>query len=112
DSLGGHPSSSQAAFIVPLPGSGHLYYVFTTSDHSSHRLLKYSVVDMCLEAGMGDVLITQKSVLLLDTITEKLTGTRHANSVDYWVVTHRFNSDAFYAYRLGPAGISPPVITH
>jgi len=113
DSLAGHPSSTQAALIVPLPGSKRLYYIFTTAAFQSpSQSLRYSVVDMCLDNGKGDVLSTQKNILLLDTVTEKLTGVRHANNTDYWILAHKFYSDAFYAYHLSPGGITASVVTH
>jgi hypothetical protein len=113
DSLNGHPSSSQAALIVPMPGSRRYYYVFTTGayQHTS-RSLMYTVVDMCLDNGLGDVLSAQKNILLLDTMTEKLTGVLHANKNDYWVIAHKFFSDAFYAFRLSSAGITTTIVSH
>jgi hypothetical protein len=36
---------------------------------------------------------------------------RHANGTDYWVVTHLFGNDAFYAYQVGAGGVGPTVIS-
>jgi len=106
-------SASQGALIVPLPNSNSLYYVFTTDD-AEHRLkngYRYSIVDMSLNNGLGDV--TTKAQLLVDTVLEKQTAILHSNCTDIWVITHEYNSDAFYAFQLTENGLtSPPVISH
>jgi hypothetical protein len=114
DSLLGNQSSTQAALILPRPGSSQYYYVFTTSDYLYQNLengFRYSVVDMCLDSGRGDVITSQKNILVLDTVAEKLTAVRHANGIDYWVLVHKYFSRSFYAYHLTSAGISATVVS-
>ncbi len=115
DSLLGHLSSTQAALIVPMPGSSRYFYVFTTDAFYQDFLkngFRYSVVDICLDGGLGDIIPTQKNILLVDTVAEKLTAVRHGNGLDYWIITHKFFSDAFYAYLLTNTGIVDTVISH
>lgn len=115
DSLLGHPSSTQAALIVPQPQSDRYFYLFTTDAFIYNNLkngLRYSVVDMCLDNGKGDIMNNAKNVLLLDTVSEKLTATRHANGIDYWIVAHKYFSDAFYSYLLTANGITDTIISH
>ena len=115
DSLFSNPSSTQGSLIVPLPGSSRYYYVFTTDAFFIDSLkygFRYSVVDMCQNNGLGEVIRNKKNVFLLDTVSEKVTGVRHTNGIDYWIITHKFRSDAFYAYLLTSAGITNTVITH
>ncbi len=115
DSLLGHWSSTQAAIIVPLPGSDEYFYVFTTDAFYGDDLrngFRYSIVDMCMDNGLGDIKPGQKNILLLDTVAEKLTAVNHANGNDYWIITHKYYSDAFYAYHLSAAGIVDTVISH
>ena len=110
----GHSSSTHAAFILPQPGSTRFYYVFTADGFFENNLqngLRYNVVDMCLNEGDGDVLVGQKNVLLMDTIAEKITAVRHSNGQDYWVITHKFFSDEFCAFRLTQNGIMDTVIS-
>lgn len=114
DSLLGHYSSTQGALIVPLPKSKRLFYVFTTDSYYENNLkngFRYSVVNICLNDSLGDVVEGQKNILLLDTVAEKLSAVRHANGTDYWVIVHKYFSDAFYAYHLTPVGIDEPVIS-
>ncbi len=112
--LMGGASSTQGAFIIPQPGSDHLYYLFTTDEyqHNLQNGLRYNIIDMCLNYGLGDVVSTKKNILLLDTVSEKMAGTNHANGADVWLVVHKYFSDAFYAYRISSNGIIETVISH
>ena len=121
DSLFGNNSSTQAALIVPLPSSSRFFYVFTVDDFCNDALkygFRYSKVDICMDNGLGDVITggveitNEKNILLLDTVAEKLTGVRHANGTDYWIIVHKYFSDAFYSYHLSATGIVDTVISH
>lgn len=115
DSLLGNYSSTQAALIVPQPGCSRYFYVFTTDDFCNNNLkygFRYSIVDICLDNGLGAVMLNQKNLKLLDTVCEKITAVRHANGIDYWVIVHKYFSDAFYSYHLSSAGIVDTVISH
>lgn len=111
--LHGFYSSSQAAAIIPDPGSHYRYYVFT--DGGSHFApnpgLYYSIVDMTLDGGMGDV--TLKNVYLQDTISEKMTAVHHCNGRDIWLIIHDCCSDdtTYHVYLISPSGISSPVVS-
>lgn len=105
--LAGNVSTTQSALIVKQPGSTGIYYVFTLGGSSG---LFYSTVDMSLAAGMGSV--TVKNIPLSGPGTEKLTGTKHCNGIDTWVVTHDFYSRAFRAILVTAGGVSSsPVLS-
>ncbi len=118
--IGGEGTATQAALIIQKPGTNNLYYVFTADQGGyccgttpqANTGIHYSIVDMTLNGGLGDV--TVKNVLLTPPpTTEKLTAVKHCNDRDYWVITHPFNSNAFNAYLVNPAGISPtPVVSN
>ena len=112
--LFGNYSSTQAALIVPQPGSNRYFYVFTTDafQDTLRNGLRYSVVDICLDGGLGDVVRNKKNIKLVDTVAEKLTAVRHSNGLDYWIIAHKYLSDAFYALQLNISGITNTVITH
>ncbi|RNI29554.1 hypothetical protein EFA69_08330 [Rufibacter immobilis] len=111
DSLKGHESSTQSALILPKPGSPHLYYLFTTDFQGQSHGLQYHLVDMSRNGGLGEVV--SKNNLIFAPVTEKLTAIRHRNGRDFWVITHRWNSSAFYAYLISPDGITfKPVESH
>ncbi|HEX2616323.1 MAG TPA: gliding motility-associated C-terminal domain-containing protein, partial [Flavobacteriales bacterium] len=113
--LAGSYSSSQSALIVPFVGDPDRYYVFTTPAQLTagggvYAGLAYSVVDMTLNGGLGDV--ATLNVLLVDQVTEHLTAIRHANGRDVWVVCHGWNSDLYHTYLVSCDGVSGPVDSH
>lgn len=115
--LWGNKSTTQAAVIVPAPGSDTLYYVFTVDAAAGkpgygtgYGGVSYSIVDITLNNGKGDV--TVKNQPLLTPTAEKICVTKHANGSDRWVLVHQWGTDAFYAYQVSASGIQPPVISH
>ncbi|HKC67656.1 MAG TPA: hypothetical protein VKG26_05460, partial [Bacteroidia bacterium] len=106
-------SSTQSDLIVRKPGSSTLFYVITCDEAGpANKGVHYSVVDMTLALGLGGVTLKNK-VLTPPPCTEKLTGARHCNGVDYWVLTHPFNSNAFNAYLLTSTGLDTvPVVSN
>jgi len=103
NALMGDLSSTQSAIIVPKPGSTDIYYIFTTDNGGGSNGLRYSIVDMSLQSGLGNV--TTKNVLLRTPVTEKLTAVQHGNNTDYWVIAHEFNTNNFLAYKITASGI-------
>ena len=102
--LKGNRTSTQAAIIVPKPNSVNLYYIFTTTALGRADGLCYSIVDMSLDGGLGD--ISTKNVLLHTPTTEKVTAVRHDNGLDYWIVTHDWHSDVFRTFLLTKDGVN------
>jgi gliding motility-associated-like protein len=108
--LFGHTSSTQSALIVKKPGNLSIYYIFTTDAQAGVNGLNYSMVDMTLNGGLGDV--TLKNSPLQIPTCEKLIGIRHCNQKDVWVVTHDWNSSCFRAFLVNEVGVNPlPVIS-
>jgi len=113
----GHCTTTQT-LIVPVPDNHTIFYVFSASpqgDFKDDYLISpkgfyYSVIDMSLNNGMGDVVL--KNQQLSNSTTEKITGTHHANGKDIWVVMHEWNNDIFRAYLITKDGLgSNPVIS-
>jgi len=110
--LYGNMTTTQSAVIVPKPGSSSIYYIFTTDWQAHPHGLCYSEVDMSLSGGLGSV-TNKKNIPLLTPTCEKITAIFHANNCYIWVLTHQYNSDAFYAYLVTSLGINTvPVISH
>lgn len=109
--LMGSGSSTQSALIVPDPGSGNIFYVFTVAPQGTPNGLRYSLVDMTRAEGLGD--LPRVNLLLVQPVAEKLAAVRHANGRDVWVLAHRWNSSAFVAYLVTAAGVqsSKPVLS-
>jgi len=113
----GMPTSTpaQSSVIVPMPSNDRYYYIFHLTTHDwkkdgkeTHGL-KYSVVDMDLDGGMGDLI--EKNNLLLEPVSEALDAVMHKNCEDVWIVVHKKGTNDFYAYLITKNGLLPPVIT-
>lgn len=107
--LGGNISSTQSALIVPHPEILNKYYIFTIGVKGTTGL-NYSMVDMALDGGLGDVIL--KKVSVNADVEEKLTAVRHSNKKDYWILTLQPDTNLLLAYLLNSAGLIPvPVIS-
>jgi len=108
-----HTSHSiQGSLVVPKPGSESLYYIFSIDPWNGQESsgLYYSVVDMSLDNGMGD--ITEKGKRILSNVSDKMTAVYHSNNKDVWVVVKLVNSNSYYSFLITPAGVSVvPVIS-
>ena len=108
-------STTQAAIIIPQPQSDSLYYIFTVDGQAgywgSYGGIAYSVVDMSLQGGNGEVVI--KNTPLLTPTCEKVAAVHHSNGNDIWILTQQWGTNAKYAWLLSSAGlISTPVISN
>jgi gliding motility-associated-like protein len=84
--LSGASSSSQSAIIIPDLGISDRYFVITVSA-STNPGLQYSIVDMSLNGGLGDVVAGRKNISLLTNYNEKVTATLNDAGTFYWIVT-------------------------
>lgn len=109
--LKGNLSSTQSAVVVKKPGSTNLYYLFTVDDIGGSDGLEYSIVDMTLDNGLGNVTST-KNVLMMTPTCEKIAVVKHSNGTDYWIITHHLDENKFSAFTLTASGVSTtPVVT-
>lgn len=111
---GGDPtllSSTTAAVIVPKPGSNTLFYIITIDEQASSNGVKYSVVDMTLNGGLGDVVAGQKNIFLCQTNSEKLEVVPTADALGYWLITHDNPGNGFLAFRIDATGIQTAPVT-
>ena len=105
----------QANLILPIPGDPNKYYLFhETSDDRFNTYatfyLYYSIIDMTLDGGLGGV-IQKNTVLLHDSLVEgELIACKHANGRDWWLFSHKFESDTFYKFLVTPTAIQGPWI--
>ena len=102
----------QGAMILPKPGSDSLYYlfhckpeypIFPISVHTSNLL--YSIIDMSKNNGLGAV-IEKNQAILQDTLGwAAITGVKHANGLDWWVLMKEYDSNRYYKVLLTPDGV-------
>ena len=144
----GDPSSTSSGLIVPKPEDPSKYYVFTVdephhenaavypnqflgpyttggtipqADDGFNNGLNYSLVDMTLENGLGDVDAIEKNIHLVtynpnDTeeikykCSEKITAVRAEDCSSFWVITQF--TDKFYAFKIDMNGVDPnPIVS-
>ncbi|MDP1622137.1 MAG: PKD domain-containing protein, partial [Bacteroidales bacterium] len=116
DMLDGPMGPSQNIGILQ-PGSNHIYYLFTVSNeyHGNTAGLRYSVIDMDLNGGMGDIVTGMKNLTLPygDSCDAQLSATRHHNNKDVWFVAVRHGKPNVYlSYLLTASGLNTnPVIS-
>jgi gliding motility-associated-like protein len=104
-------SSTTAAVIVPKPGSNSLYYLITIDEQFNGNGIRYSVVDMTLNGGLGDIVAGQKNIFLFQTNSEKLEVVPASDGLSYWLLTHDNPGDTFYSFKIDNIGIqTTPVI--
>lgn len=107
--LMGDISTTQSAIIVPSPISSTQYYIFTAGADGAGDF-RYSIVDITLNGGLGDVIVGSKNTFLTDSITEKVAAIRDGGN-GTWIVTHKWGTDQFFSYHLTTSGLIAPVIT-
>ncbi len=109
--LEGDNSSTQSALIVKQPDSNSIYYLFTISDEFFTDGLRYSIVDMSLQGGLGEV--TSKNIYIEGQAREKVTAIQHQNGTDFWIVTHLRGTNSFNSFLLSSTGLNlTPVVSN
>jgi len=93
----GDYSASQSSIIIPKPDlspNNNIYYIFTVDRWQDDFVngLRYSIVDMTLDGGLGDI-TSDKNILLHDKVAEKITAIHHSNNQDVWILTHDWGSN-------------------
>ncbi|MBP2282597.1 gliding motility-associated-like protein [Flavobacterium sp. CG_23.5] len=124
----GHNSSTQSAIIVPKPNNPNLYYIFIVDQPNPKNVdddpynnedppnngLNYSLVDLRLNNGLGDIVISEKNIHLITydknntedvkyKCSEKITAVQHADGVSFWIITHF--KDTFYSFKISTLGV-------
>lgn len=122
--LYGDPSSTQSGIIVPKPDDSNIYYIFTVDTSIGNgdpdRGFNYSIVDLTLNGGLGDVIPSSKNINLLQDSSEKISAVvKDCETKSVWVITFAsanglpfevFNT--FHAYEVSNTGVNTtPVST-
>jgi uncharacterized protein (TIGR02145 family) len=108
----GANGNSQSVLAVQNIVNRNQYYIFTVG-HAPGAFgpivgLYYSVLDMLLDAGLGDIVPGMKNIPLPmgDSAVAQLTAIRHQNNRDVWVVTLGHGKNGYYlAYLINSSGL-------
>lgn len=112
-------STAQGAVIVPLPGDPDKYYIFSLTAKEqwlqSAGQLYYSLVDMSLNGGLGDVVPTTKGIFVDSFLAEMMTATL-GNACNIWLLVCGIDvtgGSNFKAFEITAAGLNTtPVISN
>ncbi|WP_418057500.1 sortase domain-bontaining protein [Pimelobacter simplex] len=108
--LTGNVSATQTVAAFPSLDQEGIYFVVTTSGAEAvNGQLRYSVVDMALDGGKGDVTAT-KNVDLgpANGAAEGLTALPNANGTGFWVIAAQNSSPNVRAYLFDGTGPADP----
>ncbi|MBK9716821.1 MAG: gliding motility-associated C-terminal domain-containing protein [Saprospiraceae bacterium] len=109
--------SSSMFLILPQPGNDSIYYVF-------HPQAQYGIINdtifnlyytiINVNANLQHGKVVSLSQLLMKTSSEKITGIRHCNGRDWWVLGLRSTDEAFHSWVLSDTGltVNSPVISY
>lgn len=111
-------NSYHGAQIIPMPGNPHKYYVFMVVGISTTLLplpkygyLYYSIVDMTLNGGLGDIAPGKRGIILDTGMGAPLAGVV-GDDCNYWLIAHSLDTNAFKAYAITDTGISQtPIVS-
>lgn len=110
--LYGSPSSTSSGVVIKHPSKSNLFFLFTVPATADTAGFRYTMIDMTLESGRGDVVAATKNIKLRHPVTEKLTSTLHRNGKDYWLLLHEWMSNVFIAYRINAQGLqTEPILS-
>ncbi|MCR1784885.1 DUF11 domain-containing protein [Nocardioides carbamazepini] len=109
----GNASATQTVAAFPSVTSPGTYFVVSTngaSEVGGTGHLVYSVVDMSLDGGLGDVTATKNVALepAANGASEQLTAIPNASGDGFWVVTAQASSPNIRAYLFDAAGPVDP----
>ena len=97
----GDSTSRNAAMIVPMPGNDSIYYIFTYGNSKIH----YTVVDMSMNGGLGEVTST-KNISLTNNADNLLLSVYSSTCEVAWIITRQASSNTFNAFNLSSSGLS------
>jgi gliding motility-associated-like protein len=110
-------STTQPCVIIPVPGQGNKYYVFSLDAGETYQgRLYYSMVDMNLSGGLGDVIPGKKGIPLDTCLHEKMTAVAGCNN-NIWLVVHNeldgpYFRNHYKSYEITTLGLDTvPVIS-
>jgi gliding motility-associated-like protein len=112
----GNVSSTQGVAIVRSFTNMNQYYLFTMGSveqvwANQQVYLAYSVIDMTLNNGLGDVVTGQKNIIIDSEMIEKMAVVKGAGCF-YWLLVHHRSAPLFHSFKIDASGVNTnPVIS-
>ncbi|RYD98844.1 MAG: gliding motility-associated C-terminal domain-containing protein [Sphingobacteriales bacterium] len=110
-------SGYRSVQIIKHPGNPNQYYVVSGDAYEqATRNLQYSLVDMSLDNGLGDVVPGQKNIQIMTNCSEYLSVFRGNDCNSYWLIARAENPQSgrpIYAFKVDQNGFNnTPVVTY
>ncbi|MBK7358865.1 MAG: T9SS type A sorting domain-containing protein [Saprospiraceae bacterium] len=111
----GYPGGNQSHFYLPQPGNENYIWLFHNSysesiQYPTSTFLRFSKIDLSKNNGLGKVFEKNVKIVIDSMITYgELSATRHANNVDWWIVSPTARPDTlFRTFLLTERGLQGP----
>jgi gliding motility-associated-like protein len=109
---GGNGGASLNSLIVPWPGQSQKYFFFYRMASQMTFCNTYSVIDMALNGGFGDISPSAKFQCLHGLEGVEVIAVQHRNNRDYWVIYQNDSTNIFSSYLVSPTGLNlTPVVS-
>jgi hypothetical protein len=110
-------SGHRSVQIIKHPGNRDQYYVVSgDANEQNTQKLHYSLVDMTLDNGLGDVLPGQKNIQIMTNCSEYLSVFRGNDCNSYWLIVRAAlptSGRTIYAFKVDQNGFNnTPVISY
>jgi hypothetical protein len=114
--INGYTAGHQSSLILPHPTDSYFYYllhkrlryVYTPEFTGITDTLFYTLIDMSLHEGLGAVVEKNRPLISQNMTYGQLTAVKHANGIDYWIITGGDQSNTYYIILLTDAGFDGP----
>lgn len=111
--IGNFGSSAQSPIVLQHPTAENLLYLFYAADHGENiGQLRYSIIDLCGDDGLGEVIPTKKNVLIQGVFSERLSFAYNKSENYYWILAGTWDHHSIRAYKLDEFGLNlTPIIS-
>lgn len=105
--LDGNPSAAQSAIVIPDLGNPDVYFIFTVTGGNTG--VRYSIVDMNLNGGNGDVIPNRKNIQVTSGTHEKIAAVLDQSGNNYWIGTFKSGS-TYETFQAGGGAVNPNAV--
>ncbi|MCX6244940.1 MAG: PKD domain-containing protein, partial [Bacteroidetes bacterium] len=109
--LYGDPNLDQPVFCVKSISNDSIFYIISVQDSNwafTHPPgIFYSILNMHLDGGLGNIPLGENNHPFPNArhATSKLTGTRHQNNKDAWIVVRDDSIAGYRSYKITSSGV-------
>lgn len=110
-------AGNQGVAIIGSPNNQNQFYIISTDVNTNPNGTDnayYSIVDMTLNNGLGDVMPNKKNIPFASGITGGVVVNTASGACNgYWIILHKRADSAYFAYKLDVNGIATtPILSY